>query len=369
MKTMGYEFDIFDAEKLNNTENFAKLDILFINCVGPSPSSSSIENVHNFVAKGGTFYASCYADKWIQAIFPEYLQFHHDGFVIFTTFHNSVQTSEMEKRLLEYLVLSPLMYKTVMKSKHILQGSQFKQTNEYLGALSVSQESSLYEFLLNKVCDLRFIFNWEGKAVSRIWIFDPDGQLVKEENTRIAPHLIDIPKAKVGVWTFKMKIVDAPLKKFPFTINVGVKDALQKKIPPASPPKSPPISPSRTTPNSPSQNTPNRLKVPHIKFEILSPVRQMLTKTLRMKEKSILGRVDLPTSVPGRNTVSSKHCEITVLDSRQIQIKDLSSNGTGASHYESGPFKTQILQKNTSTTLELPVIIQLSASIIIGLYF
>jgi len=77
---------------------------------------------------------------------------------------------------------------------------------------------------------LKFIFNWRGNATAKILIFDPTGRAVMEENVRTSPKEIDLMNCAPGQWSFKLKIVDAPLSNFPFTINVGFKNAVEKQL-------------------------------------------------------------------------------------------------------------------------------------------
>ena len=302
LKDMGLIFQEFETLELENPHLMRKIDLLFINCPGPEPTWQSANNVRELVDRGGALYISCYARKWIDFIFPGYIEFHSEGeiqknlhakvvdwqlkeflggidelllqynthwhgikkitgnreqikeylrgkrqgwfeeepllvsfpygqgFVIFTTFHNSRQVNALEHRLLEYLVLKPLMSNISQQSHTIMQRGEFKPLREYIGALSVSEESKLYEFYNNEFAELKFVFNWEGKATTRIWVHDPSNSKVLEQNVRKSPYELEVPNAQPGVWKFKMKIVDAPLKKFPYLIHVGKKDVVERQI-------------------------------------------------------------------------------------------------------------------------------------------
>ncbi len=153
-----------------------------------------------------------------------------EGFVIFTTFHNSRQVNALEHRLLEYLVLKPMMSRRATQSHTIMQRGKYKPMQEYIGALSVGQESKMYQFYNKESSDLKFVFNWEGNATSRVWIYNPANRRVIEENVRQSPYEFEINNAQPGTWQFKMQIVDAPLMKFPFVIHVGKKDIVERQL-------------------------------------------------------------------------------------------------------------------------------------------
>jgi hypothetical protein len=454
MDKMGYEYETYSLSDLENKSKFTKLDILFINCVSDDPTIESKKNIEEFVGNGGALYASCFADKWIDALFPEYvslnnigssqdnldarvvdpglkdylqeksIKLHYNtvwhgvtkihkvdgsdavkvylrgtpkdksneeallisfpykkGFVIFTTFHNEKQVSKIEYKLLEYLVLKPLMHEKDTEAKTIMQTQQFRPTKDIVGALEVGEETGFYEFITDKIYDLKFVFNWQGNATVRITINDPAGNKIKDENVRQSPSEVDVQGAKAGKWTFKMKIIDAPLKKFPFTINVGLKDAVQRQMqaqnvalaqnrnttnsnaPTNSPFNQPPVVVSASKPVTPATPT------VRINFMLISPFQQALNPlNLSIGTPLILGRKDLPNNVPGKDNVSSKHIEVTLLKNDEIQITDLSSNGTAAQTYLGGPYQLTNLQKNIPTKLKLPLVVQLSNSIMLGLW-
>ncbi len=158
--------------------------------------------------------------------------------MIFTTFHNSKQVSELESKLLQYMVLRPLMESKTFESNTIIMENAFTPTKEVLGSLKAGEESQLYTFLTNREYDLKFIFNWKGKATTKATVIDPHGKVVVDANIRSLPKIFDISKAIVGKWSFKIKMVDAPLANFPFIINVGIKEAFAEENTESSSPES-----------------------------------------------------------------------------------------------------------------------------------
>jgi len=293
LKEMGYAYDEFKGEDLNNANKLKELEILFMNCGGtPDPNAKSKKNIKNFVASGGALYVSDWANKWIQALFPNIMKFHssgsattvnsrvvdfdlseflgtseidlkfdlgswhgikeiikkdtvreylrgdrevdsqepllvtfrfEEGLVIFTAFHNEKQVSELEHRLLEFLVIKPLMHKVDEQSKEILNKKQYKSKKGIVDALEIGEDSQLYKFKVREACDLEFIFNWKGEASAQVSIIDPDDETVCDESFNQIPFEFGVSQAKLGVWNFKIKFNKVPLKRFPFTINVGIK--------------------------------------------------------------------------------------------------------------------------------------------------
>jgi hypothetical protein len=284
------------------------------------------------------------------------VSFHYgEGFVIYTTFHNSKQISDIELRLLQYLVLRPLMESKTFESNTIIVQNAFTPTKEVVGSLQVGQESQIYTFPTNKECDLKFIFNWKGKATVKASIFDPTGKSIVDANIRTSPKIFDISKAMTGKWTFKLKIVDAPLTNFPFVINVGVKDALLKQLGDEEIPQS-----SEITPEFDSQL---------ITMEILHPIRKIIGQIeLKKGKKYEIGRNQIPQEIQERTSVSSHHVILQLIDENQVLIQDVSSYGTGAASFTQGSFETQPLIKDIPVAFSLPIILNFANVIIIHLF-
>jgi len=268
------------------------------------------------------------------------------GFVIFTTFHNCKQLNELEFRLLQFLVLRPLLAAKTFESNTIFMNHFFTPTKEIIGTLKVGEESQTYTFFNDKTADLKFIFNWKGKATARASIIDSHGKTRIEENIRTPPKEFDFPKAEPGPWTFKLKIVDAPLANFPFAINVGLKDALLQQT---SSEKLDKIDQKRTT-----------------TVELVYPERKFLSKLdLEIGKKVEIGRNIVPEETKGRDSVSGKHFIITLRDQSQAIIQDTSSYGTGAATYISDSTATQKLSKNIPVSFKFPILVNLADVILL----
>jgi hypothetical protein len=308
-----------------------------------------------------------------------------EGFVIFTTFHNSHQVSALEQRLLQYLVLKPLMAGKSNESHTILVQKAFTQAKEVIGALSPGDQSPLYEYETFRPYDLKFVFNWEGKAIARVFVIDPLGKTVVEENIRTSPYELDLSQARPGKWKFKLKIVDAPMKNFPYIINVGVKEAVEKNVATQAADKSfiqkeslqaifskdnlPSIGESMDEQNQISAGN-KRTISRSIKIEILEPIRQLVGEfDLEVGKKIGFGQDELPANVPGREYVNLQQVVIQLLDLDQLIIRDVSDSGTEAVNYVGGDLpETVPLTKNIPVAYKFPLLLKFAGRIIIGFF-
>jgi len=70
-----------ETELLNNKDVIDTYHMIFIPCIGGAQQykllkdAAFVENIHDYVAKGGKWYGSCYAYDWVEQIFPEYIEF------------------------------------------------------------------------------------------------------------------------------------------------------------------------------------------------------------------------------------------------------------------------------------------------------
>jgi hypothetical protein len=451
---MGFSYTIVDDVDLASPQEMRKLDILFINCQGYEPTWEAAKNVREMVDRGGALYVSCYARKWIDLIWPEYMEFHGngekqselycrvidpglqeflgvqelwlnynthwhgiskikirdgrnavheylrgqrvgwyeeepllvsfpygDGFVIFTTFHNSAQVSQLENLLLQYLVIKPLMARKAYESNTIILEKKFTPTKELVGMLSVGEESRFYQYYLDTPKDLKFVFNWQGKATGRITVFDPTGRPIFDQNVRTSPHEVDVTKAIPGTWMFKLKIVDAPLAKFPFTINVGIKDALSQEFEQKAAIARGEYRPAYAVPASqqPTQQPSiakadeqsRKGEIRNLTLKLLAPYEHVIGQfDISRGQKYSIGREELPENLHHLITVATQHIQIQLLDENQLIVRDVSPAQleTSATTFRSGQLEEQQfrkLTKNLPIAFKFPVLVLMGDEVIL----
>jgi hypothetical protein len=447
LKGMGYDFRVYNIQELGAPEVMKNVDILFINCKGPEPTWEAANRIREMVSSGGAIYVSCYAEKWLQFIWPEKMNFHgngeieskllarvidpglqeflggvkelylnmnthwhgiskikardgveavreymrgtrqgsfeeepllvsfpyDEGFVIFTTFHNSHQVNALEHRLLQYLVLRPIMAKQANESDTIIKRKAFRPTKELLGALSVGEQSPLYEFNVVRPVDLKFVFNWQGKAVARVMIYDPQGTVVYEQNVRKQPFEMDQQNARPGIWKFRLKIVDAPMANFPFVINVGVKDLVEQRL--ANPSFSQDSLPPDVIPamsNAQSQAPSNLMMFStdrSVTYEILEPLRRTVGKfDLGLGQPMAFGKREIPADIPGQADVDEKQLILQLNEPNVLLVKNIGQCPVAAMTYKGGGYNPKPLPPNISVEFQFPLIIKFGDNILIGLY-
>lgn len=132
---------------------------------------------------------------------------HGLGSVIFTSFHNSAQNSDIEKKLIRFLALKPLM-----KSKSI---RTVKETTKRGGKISILDESEpvisaskpyLKTYKLPKnATSFQVELNWLGEAEVHITC-SSGGNKVKKDAARMAPLRITVDKDSLSSGSVDVEI-------------------------------------------------------------------------------------------------------------------------------------------------------------------
>jgi hypothetical protein len=151
---------------------------------------------------------------------PLLLKFRHGaGAVVFTSFHNARQTSALERKLLEYLVLSVVNARAEAVVSALITQAGFAP--EDLQSMQVSPKQAMPARThqhKNGNLQVGLGFNNLG-AKLRLVITAPDGQKLEHADT--ATFLVEIPKAPPGTWRYQVVAEAVPFAHFPCVLAVG----------------------------------------------------------------------------------------------------------------------------------------------------
>jgi hypothetical protein len=144
------------------------------------------------------------------------------GAVIFTSFHNEKQNSEVEKKLLQYLVFSLVTAGVDAEINTTMdQGGFAAQRSNLLSTPKKNQSiSKTYD---NKAGGgLRFALGFRNEGAKlRFAIKAPDGRGFTWEGSSTV--ILEVPNAATGTWTYTVTDLELPYENFPFTVTVGEK--------------------------------------------------------------------------------------------------------------------------------------------------
>jgi hypothetical protein len=144
------------------------------------------------------------------------------GQVIFTSFHNEKQTSDTEKKLLEYLVFSMMTAKVEAQiQEHITEGGFAPQRSNLLSTPK-NNPSVTQKFMTSKVGPLRIALGFNNEGVRlKLHLHSPDGKDFSWEGTSTV--VLEVANAAVGEWSCTITAVNPPYENFPFLLTVGEK--------------------------------------------------------------------------------------------------------------------------------------------------
>lgn len=142
------------------------------------------------------------------------------GTVIYTAFHNEEQLTEMQEKLLVYLVLIPKTSDIVDQLHQFLKDAGYDVTQTNINTINPGQTSPKFSYTLNQLGDLIFGINWAGSEL-KLSVFKPDGTLYDEVSGDSPPYMIEIKDAQAGVWQYQVTGVDVPQDNYPYVVAIG----------------------------------------------------------------------------------------------------------------------------------------------------
>ncbi|MFM9964542.1 MAG: hypothetical protein ACKV2Q_25345 [Planctomycetaceae bacterium] len=146
-----------------------------------------------------------------------------DGAVIFTSFHNEKQNSDVEVKLLKYLVFATVTAQTEAKiTKKMLEGG-FSPSGSNLLSASAENPSVTRKWHCTKKGAVQFVLGFQNNsgAKLKLTVVGPNGQRAEKEGTSTLE--IDLPEAVPGEWSYTVTALQVPYANFPFTLTIGEK--------------------------------------------------------------------------------------------------------------------------------------------------
>ena len=145
-----------------------------------------------------------------------------EGTVIFSSFHNEKQNSELELKLLRYLVFATVLAKTEAKVTKTLVEGGFSPAGRSLLSATAESPSITQIHHCNKPGPLRFALGFENRgAILKLTVVGPSGKSFSKAGA--SSLSIDVPEAEVGDWKYTITAVKIPYENFPYALTIGRK--------------------------------------------------------------------------------------------------------------------------------------------------
>jgi hypothetical protein len=147
-----------------------------------------------------------------------------NGTVIFTSFHNERQNTEVERELLRYLVFATVTAREEAEVRRTMIRGGFSPKERNLLSASAGSQPVVQEYALGQAASLQFVLGFEARGARlRLTVIGPDGARYEQEG--VQTFRIDIPNASVGRWRCTITPLEIPFPNYPFTLTVGEKPA------------------------------------------------------------------------------------------------------------------------------------------------
>lgn len=146
------------------------------------------------------------------------------GTVVFTSFHNEAQNSDLERLLLRYLVFTTVTAREQEDVRQVLVQGGFSPRQRNLLALATEEQPISDSYVNDKVGPLQFVLGFANRGAQlTLSITSPGGKRFEQSGRETLA--IGIEKAEIGKWTYTVTPAKVPYRNFPFTLTIGEKAA------------------------------------------------------------------------------------------------------------------------------------------------
>ena len=144
------------------------------------------------------------------------------GTVIFTSFHNEAQNSDLETLLLRYLVFATVTARQDENVRQVLVKGGFSPRQRNLLALSTEQQPKSDSYNHPSRGPLQFVLGFENSGAElKLTVTAPGGK--RFEKSGRETFSISVEQAETGRWTYTITPTRIPYRNFPFTLTIAEK--------------------------------------------------------------------------------------------------------------------------------------------------
>jgi len=142
------------------------------------------------------------------------------GTIIFTSFHNEKVNSELETKLLRFLVFAAVTAKETSAAQQTMLSGGFSPKKQSLLSASGDAQPVTSTFKNDKRRPLRFVLSFTNQGAELVLaIRGPNGET--SERAGASTITVDVPDAAQGEWTCAITARKVPYPNFPFSLSVG----------------------------------------------------------------------------------------------------------------------------------------------------
>ncbi len=147
---------------------------------------------------------------------------HGEGTVVFTSFHNEAQNTELERELLRYLVFTTVTAREQRRIKRTMVRGGFSPAERNLLSASSASRPVRMTYRCEQIGSLQFVLGFEAQGAElRLRVVGPGGEQFEKQGTKT--FTIEIDDARRGPWQYSITPIKIPYENFPYTLTVGEK--------------------------------------------------------------------------------------------------------------------------------------------------
>ena len=148
---------------------------------------------------------------------------HGQGEVLYTVFHHSHQIEASEEKLLEYLVLRPLLIQARQQAEQTLAGQRVEGVSEIISAVRPDEITRRFEVVLPARCRMAAVLSWDTRSRSAlgVQIYNPSGRLERYISSDQSPLVLHVPVREEGRWSVSVKGITSNESHVPFVLALG----------------------------------------------------------------------------------------------------------------------------------------------------
>jgi murein DD-endopeptidase MepM/ murein hydrolase activator NlpD/cell division septation protein DedD len=145
------------------------------------------------------------------------------GKVVYTTFHNEAQQTDLEKKLLEYLILVPITSPLEEVVAQTIADMGLDPMRTDINTIDPGETSIQYGYTQPGGIDnarLAFVLAWSGSALG-LSVYRPGGDLYQKVESDQSPIKVVVQNPEVGEWKYQVVGEDVPYNNYPYVVGIG----------------------------------------------------------------------------------------------------------------------------------------------------
>lgn len=156
---------------------------------------------------------------------PLLISFRHgNGFVVFTCFHNEPQLSDVEKKLLQFLVVRPITFELSEKANSLLVAKRGTAVREFIGTISSGRISPPYSITLKEKASLLIVLTWSGgDGEFEIHVRAVDGKTLQSVRGQNPPITIETEELPPHTYIVRLTALQTPFENTPYVLRIGMR--------------------------------------------------------------------------------------------------------------------------------------------------